>query len=112
MAETEQGNKCNIVAVGKRRDGGTRYWCLAHKADATAKYGKPAPCCRYAKIPSISSDDELVLNVVDFPGGLALWGAVPPVYDTTEGPLDKGVHIHARKKVGGEKVIDRTYDAY
>ena len=33
---------CDIVSVGKRRDGGTRYWCLRHKADATAKYGRPA----------------------------------------------------------------------
>src|SRR5687768_1337518 len=28
-------HNCNIVSVGKRRDGGTRYWCLAHRADAT-----------------------------------------------------------------------------
>ena len=39
---------CNVVAVAKRRDGGTRYWCSVHRADATAKYGKPATKCRAA----------------------------------------------------------------
>src|SRR5258708_1652769 len=38
---------CHVVSVGKRRDGGTRYWCLLHRADATAKYGRPAKSCRY-----------------------------------------------------------------
>ena len=46
---------CNIVAVGKRRDGGTRYWCLAHRSDATAKYGRRAATCRGALIPPIQS---------------------------------------------------------
>ena len=31
---------CLVTAVGLRRDGRTRYWCLAHKADATGKYGR------------------------------------------------------------------------
>jgi len=35
LRDAEDG--CEVVAVGKRRDGGTRYWCLRHKADATAK---------------------------------------------------------------------------
>ena len=42
--------ECHIVSVGKRRDGGTRYWCLQHKADATAKYGKRARTCRAAHV--------------------------------------------------------------
>ena len=25
----------------------------------------------------------MILNMDEYPGGLALWGAVPPVYDTT-----------------------------
>ncbi|MHC5537088.1 hypothetical protein ACYOEI_02490, partial [Singulisphaera rosea] len=36
------GTPCHVTAVAKRRDGGIRYWCSVHKADATAKYGKPA----------------------------------------------------------------------
>ncbi|WP_437512705.1 hypothetical protein [Sorangium sp. So ce1099] len=102
-------NECRIVSVGKRRDGGTRYWCLQHKADATAKYGRPAENCRYSHIPPIKSDEILALDVSQYAGGIALWGAVPPVYDTTLQPLDRGIHVHARRSSGGHKEIDATY---
>ena len=102
---------CQVFAVGKRRDGGTRYWCLRHKADATAKYGKPAIACRAAHIPPIEAKDRLELNVDDYRGGIALWGAVPPVYDTTALPMDRGIHVHARAVIGGMKKIDRTFRA-
>src|SRR5205814_10367231 len=75
---------CNIVPVGKRRDGGTRYWCLAHRADATAKYGRPASQCRYAHVPPVQKGERCVLKLDDFAGGVAIWGAVPAIYDTTE----------------------------
>jgi transposase-like protein len=100
---------CQIVSVGKRRDGGTRYWCLEHKADATAKYGRRAHRCRYAHIRPISPDEVLNMNVATYPGGVGLWGAVPPVYDTTRQPVDCGIHVHARSIADGEKDIDATY---
>jgi hypothetical protein len=100
---------CDVVPVGKRRDGGTRYWCLHHRADATAKYGRPAPRCRYADVPAVSEEETLTLDLAKHPGGVACWGAVPPVYDTTTLPLDRGIHVHARSKVGGDKEIDGTY---
>lgn len=101
--------KCRIVDVGKRRDGGTRFWCLAHHADATAKYGVQAEKCRYAEIPALKTSDILELDIADYPGGVALWGAVPPVYDTTTLPLDRGIHIHTRKHAKQKKVTDSTY---
>lgn len=101
--------ECNIVSVGKRRDGGTRFWCLEHKADATAKYGKKSKKCRYADLPLITEAETFDIDIQDYPGGIALWGAVPPIYDTTTLPLDKGIHIHARKKKNGEKTIDQTF---
>ena len=102
---------CYITPVGKRRDGGTRYWCLTHKADATAKYGRPASRCRAAHIAPVSAAETVLLNVGEYPGGIALWGAVPPVYDTTRLPLERGIHVHARKTRNGEKIIDRTVRA-
>ena len=102
---------CRILAVGKRRDGRNRYWCLAHKADATAKYGQPAKECRAARISPIRPEERLILNLDVYPGGVALWGAVPPVYDTTEKGYDQGIHVHARTEVGGKKVIDSTFRA-
>lgn len=100
---------CDVVPVGKRRDGGTRYWCLRHKANATAKYGKPAPKCRYADVAPVSDAETLRLNIDDYRGGVALWGAVPPIYDTTCLPLDRGIHVHARPNAGRDKTIDRTF---
>lgn len=102
-------NNCNIVSVGRRRDGGTRYWCLQHKADATAKYGVAAQKCRYADIPDISASETIKIDIAKYPGGVALWGAVPPIYDTTLQPIDRGIHVHARQSSEGGKEIDETF---
>ncbi len=102
---------CEVVAVGRRRDGGTRYWCLTHRADATAKYGRRSTTCRGAHIPLITARETLDLHLDRYCGGVALWGAVPPVYDTTVQPLDRGIHVHARETLGGEKVLDDTFRA-
>ena len=106
---TGTAKECQIVSVGKRRDGGTRYWCLQHRADATAKYGRRAKQCRYSDQPPMRPQDVLQLDPEEFPGGIALWGAVPPIYDTTRQPLDRGIHVHARRVPGGNKDIDCTY---
>jgi transposase-like protein len=106
-----QYTKCKIKAVGKRRDGGIRYWCTEHKADATAKYGKRARNCRYAHIPTIAPEEVLSLNIDSYEGGVALWGAIPPIYDTTRRPIDRGIHVHARRIVDGKKEVDNTYRA-
>jgi hypothetical protein len=100
---------CEIVSVGKRRDGGMRYWCVAHHANATAKYGKPSERCVAADDQSISEADTLDLNLGEFPGGVALWGSVPSVFDTTLKPVDRGIHVHARYDLDGSKMIDLTY---
>jgi hypothetical protein len=108
---TSAQQPCKITAVGKRRDGGTRYWCLVHKADATAKYGKRGRRCRAAHIPEVSPKETLTLNLDDYPGGVALWGAVPAIYDTTSLPMDRGIHVHTRRVTGASKEIDNTFRA-
>ncbi len=107
--EGRLSDACSIQPIGKRRDGGTKYWCLAHRADATAKYGKPAQKCRYADVAPIEAEQELRLCIADYPGGVGMWGAVPPVYDTTGLGLDLGIHVHARMSPDGAKLVDRTY---
>jgi len=52
-----------------------------------------------------------VVDIERYKGGIALWGAVPPVYDTTTQPLDRGVHVHARRTANSEKVVDATFRA-
>lgn len=100
---------CRIVAVGKRRDGGTRYWCLEHRADATAKYGRRAAKCRHADIPPIMPHQTLDIDIEQFRGGVAMWGAVAPIYDTSHATVEQGVHVHARRASGGPKEIDGTF---
>lgn len=107
--DSEEDIDCQILAVGKRRDGGTRYWCIKHRADATAKYGKPARKCLRVHIPEPTPSEKLSIDTAMYPGGIALWAAVPPVYDTTTRAMDRGIHVHARKKLSGDKVIDETY---
>lgn len=102
---------CRVTPVGLRRDGRMRYWCLAHKADATGKYGRRLDACRGAGIEPIAEAEMLALDLDQFAGGVALWGAVPPVYDTTRLPLDRGIHVHAREIAGGDKVHDMTFRA-
>lgn len=65
----------SLLSAATRRDGGTRYWCLKHKADATAKYGKRASACRTAHVPPIPREEILTLDLGAYAGGIALWGA-------------------------------------
>jgi hypothetical protein len=102
---------CDVVAIEKRRDGGTRYWCRAHRADATEKGGTPASKCRTAHIVPIQPQEILTLDLKKYLGGVALWGAVPAVYDTTREKMDRGIHVHARPTPESEKELDFTYRA-
>jgi len=47
--------RCKIVDVGRRRDGGTKFWCLAHHANATGKYGVATQKCVAADDPPITT---------------------------------------------------------
>lgn len=51
------------------------------------------------------------LDPAEFAGGIALWGAVEPVYNTADEPVERGIHVHARDRAGGRKAIDQTFDA-
>ena len=53
-------------------------------------------------------EDILDLDIDKYLGGVALWGAVPAVYDTTQLEMDRGIHVHARPKRGAKKEIDWT----
>ena len=59
---------CDIAPIEKRRDGGTRYWCRAHRADATAKGGKPAKKCRAADRIPLRDDEIKVLDLDKYRG--------------------------------------------
>lgn len=101
---------CHIEFVPKPRPGRTKYWCFAHEASATARYGSRMDRCEGA-YRTIPTTNRLFLNPHDFPGGVALWGAVEPVINTTGRAAERGIHVHARCVKSGRKEIDRTFDA-
>lgn len=103
--------RCEIISVGKRRNGSPRYWCVRHRVDATEKYGRPARACRNADRRPIDPKDILTLDLDEYAGGIALWGASPPIYDTTILPLERGIHVHARPRAGSAKEIDYSFAA-
>jgi len=103
--------RCEIISVGKRRNGSPRFWCVRHRADATEKYGRPAKACRNAGQRPIDPKDILTLDLDEYAGGIALWGASPPIYDTTVLPLERGIHVHARSRADAAKEIDYSFAA-
>nr|WP_137117911.1 hypothetical protein [Azospirillum argentinense] len=106
-----QRRVCEISEVGKARNGKPRYWCRVHGANATGRYGTKLECCEASHRDGYDDRQCLNLEVSDYPGGVALWGAVSPIYDTTGATTDDGIHVHARLNSGGEKVIDQTFPA-
>ncbi|HEX8625880.1 MAG TPA: hypothetical protein VF782_12515 [Allosphingosinicella sp.] len=109
MEPAPSGRDCEIEAVGKQRNGMPRFWCKSHQASATGKYGRRLERCEGAYLAEQSEAREI--DPKAYPGGVGLWGAVRPVYDSSAVPVEEGVHVHARRTVGGDKEIDGTFRA-
>src|SRR5437870_2815779 len=108
MEQAPFGRDCEIEGVGKQRNGKPRYWCRTHQASATGKYGRRLERCEGA-YKAANEHDALELDPAAYPGGIAVWGAVLPVYDSTSLPAEEGVHVHARREPDGHKEIDGTF---
>jgi len=67
--------------------------------------------CRLADTVPIRNDEILTLDLDKYLGGIALWGAVPAVYDTTKQRMDRGIHVHTRLTPECSKDTDWTYRA-
>jgi hypothetical protein len=101
---------CKISAIAKRRDGSWRYWCSVHQANATGARGVRLSRCQNDNAKPLPSKDILVLDPTKYPGGVAIWGAVPAVYTTASHDMDDlGVHVHARQRKNEKKLIDQTF---
>lgn len=101
--------QCSIEHVGKQRNGKPRYWCLTHQCNATGPHGVRLSACavsaKAGKVPKV-----LEIDASAHPGGIALWGAVEAVYDTSSMPPEIGIHVHARAAQQGQKQVDDTFD--
>ena len=102
---------CQIEQVGRARNGQPRWWCKLHGGDAGGRYGTRLVACE-----AVGADAELVgcldLDAREYLGGVGVWAALEPVFNTTGQPIEAGIHIHARQKPGSvEKEIDDTFAA-
>ena len=101
---------CDVRPAGKRRDGKARFWCHAHQASSTGKYGIKLERCEGA-YRSLDTKNVVKLNPSEFAGGVALWGAVNSAYNSTGLSEKEGIHVHARHEDGLIKDLDDTFDA-
>jgi len=105
----ENTSECKITEVGKARSGHRRYWCSVHQATATGRYGTKLEECEGAYLEPAPDDAYCIPIGGKYQGGVALWGAVEPVYDTTNFPSVIGVHVHARESEESGKAIDESF---
>jgi len=101
---------CNIEYLGKHRHGAPKYWCKVHFALASPNGDEtPAKCERHDK-PKISENDKFQLDPSVWDGGIGVWGALDPVYNTSPHEQHQsGIHLHARMVESGAKQIDYTF---
>ncbi len=95
---------CSISMIGRQRNGAPRLWCVVHRAQARA-----LDRCSSAGEPT-TPPTKAKVDLAKYPGGVALWGALAPVINTASAPGESGVHVHARRDVGGKKNVDATFD--
>jgi len=103
---------CDIEFVGLERNGQTRrFWCRKHFAKVHVNGAIPQSTCERAHIGSILESEVVRIDPISYDGGVALWGALPPAYNTSPEQEAYGVHLHAREAVGIDavKTIDGTY---
>jgi transposase-like protein/DNA-directed RNA polymerase subunit RPC12/RpoP len=105
----DQPEKCSIEHIGKQRNGRPRYWCRTHRSSATGHNGARLSAC-HALLKAHKPPKVLELDASAHPGGVALWGAVEAVYDTSSMPPEIGIHVHARASADGRKEVDDTFD--
>jgi len=99
---------CEIRADVKKRNGQRNWWCHTH-GQAAGGPGGPLEICRGAAVGAVAQDDVLELDLADYPGGVSCWGATKPPISHGRVHPDVGVHVHARRKPGGKKDIDRSF---
>ncbi len=111
---------CEIIPAGKYRHGKERMWCRTHQvywgtqADLATAPKRPGQriVCSNATMPLSYVIDPVIIDPADYPGGVGVWASLPTALSTRVKPsCEVGIHVHARIKAGGTKIIDKTYKA-
>lgn len=105
-----QVGDCHIHRVAPDSGAAGRYWCLAHDATATARFGGRMPRCEGA-YRSVVDYRRFRLDPGLIDGGIDIRGVLAPVYDTTSAPLAPGIHVLARRRGSGAVVVDQVFEA-
>ena len=106
---------CDILDCGKFRNGKARLWCRTHqqhygtKADLEfAALHRQIACAGHQTPMHFVKCPQLVV-LADY-AEVSMWCALSPLNSgSPQVPL--GVHVHARRKSGGVKAIDDTFQA-
>lgn len=97
---------CEVRSEVRKRSGTPLWWCHAHGVEAPLGVGSRCPG---ADTPALRGSEIIEIDVHDYPGGVAVWGATPPAVSWGPVTVEAGVHLHARVEVGGPKVIDGSF---
>jgi Zn-finger nucleic acid-binding protein len=101
---------CRIEQVGRSRSGQPRWWCAVHGGNASGRNGTKLEACDATYVDADLANC-LYVDPADYAGGIAVWAALPPVFDTTNRSPVSGIHVHARQELLEGKQIDGTYPA-
>ncbi len=91
----QQELPCDLVEAGKFRNGNKRWWCRTHQIHFGVKGEQlENPSCRNAKMLLDYCTNPLEIDPRDYPGGVGIWAALPPVIDTSNEAFSIGIHVH------------------
>lgn len=103
-------NSCNITAKTKLRNGYQNWWCTVHCASARGPLGSKLDKCLKAET-FVYPEKQIRLGILDYKGGVGVWGALEAVFDTKREIPDSGVHVHLRRNIDDLiKEVDETFD--
>jgi hypothetical protein len=102
-------DECNIRADVKLRNGYPNWWCHTHFASARGERGTKLEKCTKADLKPILKEEKIYIDTDEYLGGVGIWGSLEAIYDSKRDVPEKGVHVHLRRTVDGEKEVDETF---
>lgn len=109
---------CEIVDAGKFQNGKPRWWCRTHQKH----WGKQADTADAMQVGTIrcAQHTQLMWYVVspyqihlDQHAEVGIWCSLPAALTSRGIPPSRHprIHVHVRSQAGGQKILDRDFDA-
>jgi transposase-like protein len=106
LPQLRTADACDIRSEVHKRNGAELWWCHTHGMEVG---GGGVGRCLGSDTAALRNDQIFTIDVADYPGGVAAWGATEPAACWGEVEIHGGVHLHARRFVGGMKEIDESF---